>query len=109
MGDPVGDELQLHTALSGLKPDSRMFRNMSKNFPATYTKFCRRAGDQITKQRVLAQRLGEQKEDKVEAPKKPSSNKKVNNRAKKAGNYKAPGSFKKFEDNDLETKLVNKI
>ncbi|KAL8525058.1 hypothetical protein ACS0TY_014604 [Phlomoides rotata] len=106
IGKHVGDELQLHAVLIGLKIDSHMFCSMSKNFPATYAKFCCRAGDQITRQRVLFQRLGEQNEEEVVAPKMPSSKKKANSRAKKGGNYKAPGSFKKFEDNNLETKLT---
>ncbi|KAL8544548.1 hypothetical protein ACS0TY_004934 [Phlomoides rotata] len=53
MGDPVGDDLQLHAALNGLKPDSRIFCNMTKDFPKTYADFHRRAGELITRQKVL--------------------------------------------------------
>lgn len=47
-GEPVGDKLQLHTALSGLRPDSCMFRRMTKNYPTSYIEFRHRAGDMIT-------------------------------------------------------------
>ncbi|KAL8464668.1 hypothetical protein ACS0TY_034245 [Phlomoides rotata] len=109
-GEPVGDKVQVHAALTGLKPDSHMFRTMSKNFPATYADFRRQAGDLITRQKVLAQRLGDHKgeEEEVVAPKTPSD-KKVNTHNQKGGNAKATGSFKKFEDKEHEDKVVNKI
>ncbi|KAL8522055.1 hypothetical protein ACS0TY_012271 [Phlomoides rotata] len=95
MGDPVGDELQLHAVLNGLKPESRIFRNMTKDFPKTYADFRRRAGELITRHKVLAQRLGgKTDEGKTQAS---SSEKKKHYPAKKTGgNYKAPRNFQKF-------------
>ncbi|KAL8555747.1 hypothetical protein ACS0TY_003526 [Phlomoides rotata] len=109
MGDPVGDDLQLHAVLNGQKPDSWIFRNMTKDFPKTYAEFCRRAGELITRQKVLAQRLGGKVEEgKAQAS---SSEKKKHFPAKKTGgNYKAHGNFQKFERaKGVEVQIVDKL
>ncbi|KAL8530829.1 hypothetical protein ACS0TY_007750 [Phlomoides rotata] len=108
MGNPVGDELQLHAALSGLKMDSHMFRHMTKSYPISYADFSHRAGDLITRQKVLAQRLGEVKDEGK--AKTSSSDKKHNNyRARKANNSsKVLGTFKRINEG-IEVQIVNKL
>lgn len=51
IGEPVGDELQLHTALSGLRPKSHMFWHMTKNYTTSNAEFRRRTVELITRQK----------------------------------------------------------
>ncbi|KAL8479383.1 hypothetical protein ACS0TY_026307 [Phlomoides rotata] len=96
MGNPVGDDLQLHTALSGLKAKSRMFKHMTKDYPISYADFRRQAGDMITRQKIIASRLGEVEDDgkaKASSPKKKFSN---HRSRRTSSSSRAPGTFQKI-------------
>lgn len=101
-GERLVDEAKVMGVVGGLRINTNLWKTMNIDYPKSYAEFRHRAGNLISSAELLAQRMEDQgtnDANKLSA--------KLDKPYRKLGaTYKAPWSFKPFDDGSFEVKLL---